>query len=143
MTREKTTNQLKRTWIQLEIAKREKTNDLWMIDAQIEQTNQTTMIRKPTVQHPKSKIQINNLYEAVPLEVRLRRKMKGGKVDEEEGDGKTWAIAYTEKRDGVRPEYDIRTDRFEIAREAMETLEKGIQLSYSDPLPADHSHLKL
>ena len=44
-----------------------------------------------------------------------------------------WAIAYTEKRDGVRPEYDIRTDRFEIAREAMETLEKGIQLSYSDP----------
>ena len=59
--------------------------------------------------------------------------MKGGKVDEEEGDGKTWAIAYTEKRDGVKPEYDIRTDRFEIAREAMETLEKGIQLSYSDP----------
>ena len=38
-----------------------------------------------------------------------------------------------EKRDGVKPEYDIRTDRFEIAREAMETLEKGIQLSYSDP----------
>ena len=45
--------------------------------------------------------------------------MKGGKVDEEEGDGKTWAIAYTEKKDGVKPEYDIRTDRFEIAREAM------------------------
>ena len=38
-----------------------------------------------------------------------------------------------EKKDGVKPEYDIRTDRFEIAREAMETLEKGIQLSYSDP----------
>lgn len=91
------------------------------------------MTRRPTVQHPKSKIQINNLYEAEPLEVKLRRKMKGGKVDEEEGEGKTWAIAYTEKKDGVRPEYDIRTDRFEIAREAMETLEKGIQLSYSDP----------
>ena len=91
------------------------------------------MIRRPAVQHPKSKIQSNNLYEAEPLEVKLRRKMKGGKVDEEEGDGKTWAIAYTEKKDGVKPEYDIRTDRFEIAREAMETLEKGIQLSYSDP----------
>ena len=36
MTREKTTNQLKRTWIQLEIAKREKTSELWMIEAQIE-----------------------------------------------------------------------------------------------------------
>lgn len=91
------------------------------------------MIRRPAVQHPKSKIQINNLYEAEPLEAKLRRKIKGGKVDEEEGDGKTWAIAYTEKRDGVKPEYDIRTDRFEVAREAMETLEKGIQLSYSDP----------
>lgn len=91
------------------------------------------MTRRPTVQHPKSKIQINNIYEAEPLEAKLRRKMKGGKVDEEEGDGKTWAIAYTEKKDGVKPEYDIRTDRFEIAREAMETLEKGIQLSYSDP----------
>lgn len=91
------------------------------------------MARRPTMQHPKSKIRIDNLYEAEPLEVKLRRKMKGGKVDEEEGDQKTWAIAYTEKKDGVKPEYDIRTDRFEIAREAMETIEKGIQLSYSDP----------
>ena len=80
-----------------------------------------------------SQMKIWNTYEAEPLEAKLRRKMEGGKVDEEEGDGKTWAIAYTEKRDGVKPEYDIRTDRFEIAREAMETIEKGIQLSYSDP----------
>ena len=36
MTREQTISQLKRAWIQLEIAKREKTNDLWMVDAQIE-----------------------------------------------------------------------------------------------------------
>ena len=97
------------------------------------QINRTIMARKPIVQHPKSKIQINNLYEAEPLEVKLRRKMKGGKVDEEEGDQKTWTIAYTEKKDGVKPEYDIRTDRFEVARQAMETIEKGIQLSYSDP----------
>lgn len=90
------------------------------------------MARKPIVQHPKSKIQIDNLYEAEPLEVKLRRKMEGGKVDEEESSQKTWTIAYTEKKDGVKPEYDIRTDRFEIARQAMETIEKGIQLSYSD-----------
>ena len=90
------------------------------------------MARKPAVQHPKSKIQISNLYEAEPLEVKLRRKMEGGKVDEEEGDQKTWTITYTEKKDGVKPEYDIRTDRFEVARQAMETIEKGIQLSYSD-----------
>ena len=91
------------------------------------------MIRKPIKGIGRSTIIIRTQYEAEPLEVKLRRKMKGGKVDEEEGDGKTWAVAYTEKKDGVKPEYDIRTDRFEIAREAMETLEKGIQLSYSDP----------
>ena len=91
------------------------------------------MARKPIKGIGRSTIVIRTQYEAEPLETKLRRKMKGGKIDEEEGDEKTWAIAYTEKRDGVKPEYDIRTDRFEIAREAMETLEKGIQLSYSDP----------
>lgn len=91
------------------------------------------MTRKPIKGIGRSTIVIRTQYEAEPLETKLRRKMKGGKVDEEEEEGKTWTIAYTEKKDGVRPEYDIRTDRFEIAREAMETLEKGVQLSYSDP----------
>lgn len=36
MTREQTVNQLKRTWVQLEIVKREKTNELWILEAQIE-----------------------------------------------------------------------------------------------------------
>lgn len=91
------------------------------------------MVRKPIKGIGRSTIVIRTQYEAEPLEVKLRRKMKGGKVEEEEGDQQTWAIAYTEKKDGVKPEYDIRTDRFEVAREAMETVEKGIQLSYSDP----------
>lgn len=34
--REQTINQLKRAWIHLEIAKREKTNELWILEAQIE-----------------------------------------------------------------------------------------------------------
>jgi hypothetical protein len=36
MDKIKIINQSKRVWIQLEIAKREKTNELWMIEAQIE-----------------------------------------------------------------------------------------------------------
>lgn len=36
MAREQTINQFRRAWIQLEIAKREKTNELWIIEAQIE-----------------------------------------------------------------------------------------------------------
>ena len=36
MAREQMIGQLKRAWIQLEIAKREKTNELWILEAQIE-----------------------------------------------------------------------------------------------------------
>lgn len=36
MDKIKLTNQLKKAWIQLELAKHEKTNELWMIEAQIE-----------------------------------------------------------------------------------------------------------
>lgn len=34
---------------------------------------------------------------------------------------------YTERSEGVRPEYDIRTDRFEIAQEAMDKASKSIR----------------
>lgn len=90
------------------------------------------MIRKPIPGIGKTQIELNNTYEADPLEVKLRRKEQGGKIDEEEGDGKTWAITYTERKDGVLPEYDIRTDRFEVAREAQDRLNQGIMLQYSD-----------
>lgn len=36
MQREQAVGQLKRSWIRLEIAKREKTNELWILEAQIE-----------------------------------------------------------------------------------------------------------
>lgn len=36
MDKIKLTNQLKKAWIQLEFAKHEKTNELWVIEAQIE-----------------------------------------------------------------------------------------------------------
>ena len=90
------------------------------------------MIRRPIPGIGKTQINLYNTYEAEPLEVKLRRKERGGKVDEEESEGKTWAITYTERKDGVLPEYDIRTDRFEVAREAQDRLNQGIMLQYSD-----------
>jgi len=36
MIREQTIGQLKRAWIQLEITKKEKTNELWILEARIE-----------------------------------------------------------------------------------------------------------
>lgn len=35
-------------------------------------------------------------------------------------------IIYTERKDGVLPAYDIRTDRWEIAQKAMEVNQKAI-----------------
>lgn len=97
------------------------------------------MIRRPIPGIGKTQIKLDNIYEAEPLEVKLRRKERGGKIDEEEGDGKTWAITYTERKDGVLPEYDIRTDRFEVAREAQDRLNKGIMLQYSDKQEAEEA----
>ena len=34
-------------------------------------------------------------------------------------------MVYTERKDGVKPEYDIRTDRFEVALDAHEKIHKG------------------
>lgn len=36
-------------------------------------------------------------------------------------------MLYTERKDGVLPETDIRTDRFEVAQEAMGKVEKSIK----------------
>ena len=90
------------------------------------------MIRRPIPGIGKTQIKLNNTYEAEPLEIKLRRKERGGKIGEEEGDRKTWAITFTERKDGVLPEYNIRTDRFEVAREAQDRLNKGLMLQYSD-----------
>jgi hypothetical protein len=35
-------------------------------------------------------------------------------------------LIYTERKDGTRAEYDIRTDRFEIATDAMDKVSKSI-----------------
>lgn len=34
-------------------------------------------------------------------------------------------IIYTDRKDGVKPEYDIRTDRFELAVEAMDVVSRA------------------
>lgn len=41
-------------------------------------------------------------------------------TEEKEPIGNEVQLIYTDKGDGVMPGYDIRTDRFEVGREAME-----------------------
>ena len=61
-------------------------------------------------------------YEAEPREVKLRKIINGETSNMEDG---VFPTIYTEKKDGVQPEYDIRTDRFEVAIDAMDKINQS------------------
>lgn len=61
-------------------------------------------------------------YEAEPREVKLRKIISGEASNMEDG---VFPTIYTEKKDGVKPEYDIRTDRFEVAIDAIDKINQS------------------
>lgn len=65
-------------------------------------------------------IQINEAYEAESLEKKLQRIINN---QEPITDGSP--IIYTERKDGIQAAYNIRTDRFDIACEAMDKVHKS------------------
>lgn len=58
--------------------------------------------------------------EGTPIEVRIKRLMQGAENIEQ-----TAPIIYTDKKDGVRPEFDIRTDSWEIKQNAMDAIHES------------------
>lgn len=64
----------------------------------------------------------NLTYQAEPREVKLRKIINGESSSMEDG---VFPTIYTEKKDGVMPEYDIRTDRFEVAIDAIDKINKS------------------
>lgn len=64
----------------------------------------------------------NLTYQAEPREVKLRKIINGESNDMEDG---VFPTIYTEKKDGVQPEFDIRTDRFEIAINAIDKINQS------------------
>lgn len=64
----------------------------------------------------------NLTYQAEPREVKLRKIISGESNDMEDG---VFPTIYTEKKNGVQPEYDIRTDRFEVAIDAMDKINQS------------------
>ena len=69
---------------------------------------------------------INNpdlAYQAEPREVKLRKIISGETSSMEDG---VFPTIYTEKKDGVLPEYDIRTDRFEVAIDAIDKINQTV-----------------
>nr|WAE43655.1 MAG: hypothetical protein [Microviridae sp.] len=61
-----------------------------------------------------SGLKVNKGYKGERIEDRVHRMMYS---NEAIGDGSP--LIYTDRRKGVMPEHDIRTDRFEIALDAM------------------------
>lgn len=64
----------------------------------------------------------NLTYQAEPREEKLRKIINGEANNMEDG---VFPTIYTEKKDGVQPEFDIRTDRFEIAIDAMDKINQS------------------
>lgn len=64
----------------------------------------------------------NLTYQAEPREVKLRKIISGESSNMEDG---VFPTIYTEKKDGVQPEFDIRTDRFEIAIDAIDKINQS------------------
>lgn len=69
---------------------------------------------------PKTSIKRNTSYEGETIEQKINRIVNN---KEPIKDGAP--IIYTDRKDGVKPEYDIRTDRFEIAIDAMDAVAKS------------------
>lgn len=65
----------------------------------------------------------NLTYQAEPREVKLRKIINGESSNMEDG---VFPIIYTEKKEGVLPEYDIRTDRFEVAIDAIDKINQSM-----------------
>lgn len=63
----------------------------------------------------RTNLQVNKTYEAESLEMMLERIITSGEPIDS-----TSPIIYTEKNDGVRPEFDIRTDIWEVAQSERE-----------------------
>lgn len=64
-------------------------------------------------------IEINESYEGKPLEWILEEAITNNEPIESSS-----PEIFTDKKLGVMPEYDIRTDRFEIARETADYISK-------------------
>lgn len=77
----------------------------------------TAKSRKGCINNP------NLTYQAEPREVKLRKIICGESNNMEDG---VFPTIYTEKKDGVQPEFDIRTDRFEVAIDAIDKINQSL-----------------
>lgn len=85
-----------------------------------------------------SGMRINTATEGETIETKIKRILESGAQIED-----TAPITYTDRKDGVLPEYNPKTDRWDIALEAMtdvakSSVAKRVQL-YAPQSPEDES----
>lgn len=69
--------------------------------------------KKPT----KTTLDVNQTYEGESIENKVRRITNNREPIKD-----TAPLIYTERKDGVQPAYDIRTDRFDLALDATDKI---------------------
>ena len=69
----------------------------------------------------RSQLKSVETYEGESIEMKIRRMLKDGEPIK---DGAP--PIFTERKDGVRPEYNVRTDRWELAAEATNAITKSV-----------------
>ena len=72
--------------------------------------------------HLTTTLRVNKSYQGETIEMKINRILNN---KEPITDGAP--LIYTERKDGVNPAYDIRTDRWEIAVDAMDKVNKSKQ----------------
>ena len=70
----------------------------------------------------KTLLKVNDAYEAISIEQKNEKIMNAKEPIDE-----TAPIIYTERKHGVQPEYNIKTDRFDVALKAMDKVSKSIE----------------
>lgn len=76
----------------------------------------------------KGKLNVNDTYEGESIETLVAKRMEGGEI---ELGGK--ALLYTERKDGVLPETNIRTDKFDLALMAQDAIAKSARARQNAP----------
>lgn len=72
--------------------------------------------------HHKTTIKVDSLELGESIETKMRRVTQTNEPIENVA-----PMIYTERKEGVLPQYDIRTDRWDIAQKAMGAVEKSIK----------------
>lgn len=78
------------------------------------------MYKSPNMLGSMTTIRSNNLYEGESIEEKVRRVTENNEPISDSA-----PTIYTDRKDGVIGDYDIRTDRWDIAVDAMDKVAKG------------------